>query len=60
MKHDLRANAFRVCREEKSLHTFPDRALDIPIFAQAFEKSLQEIKGQHQAIELLRLFRSGT
>jgi hypothetical protein len=25
--HDLRANAFRVCREGKPLHTFPDHAL---------------------------------
>src|ERR1700757_1783804 len=25
--HDLRANAFRICREGKSLHTFPDHAL---------------------------------
>jgi hypothetical protein len=24
--HDLRANAFRVCREGKPLHTFPDHA----------------------------------
>src|SRR6266702_3618589 len=26
-EHDLRANAFRVCREGKPLHTFPDHAL---------------------------------
>jgi len=26
-EHDLRANAFRVCREGKPRHTFPDRAL---------------------------------
>jgi hypothetical protein len=26
--HDLRANAFRVCREGKPLHTFPDHALN--------------------------------
>jgi 8-oxo-dGTP diphosphatase len=26
--HDLRANAFRVCREGKPLHTFPDHALE--------------------------------
>ena len=25
--HDLRANAFGVCREGKPLHTFPDHAL---------------------------------
>jgi hypothetical protein len=25
--HDLRANAYRVCREGKPLHTFPDHAL---------------------------------
>ena len=29
MAHDLRANAFRVCREGKPLHTFPDHALPI-------------------------------
>jgi hypothetical protein len=28
--HDLRANAFRVCREGKPLHTFPDHALANP------------------------------
>src|SRR5262250_1189897 len=27
IEHDLRANAFRVCREGKPLHTFPDHAL---------------------------------
>src|SRR6266550_591066 len=27
-KHDLRANAFRVCREGKPVPTFPDRALE--------------------------------
>jgi hypothetical protein len=27
IEQDLRANAFRVCREEKPLHTFPDHAL---------------------------------
>ena len=27
-EHDLRANAFRVCREGKPLRTFPDHALD--------------------------------
>src|SRR6266403_405188 len=27
-EHDLRANAFRVCREEQPASTFPDRALD--------------------------------
>jgi hypothetical protein len=26
-EHDLRANAFRVCRDGKPLHTFPDHAL---------------------------------
>src|SRR6266700_7492405 len=26
-EHDLRANAFRVCREGKPLHTFPDHAV---------------------------------
>src|ERR1700746_2345649 len=27
IEHDLRANAFRVCREGKPLHTFPEYAL---------------------------------
>jgi hypothetical protein len=27
IEHDLRANAFRGCREGKPLHTFPDHAL---------------------------------
>src|SRR5262245_20202855 len=27
IEHDLRANAFRVCREGKPLHTFSDHAL---------------------------------
>jgi len=27
-EHDLRANAFRVCREGKPVSTFPDHALD--------------------------------
>jgi hypothetical protein len=27
IEHDLRANAFRVCREGKPLHIFPDHAL---------------------------------
>jgi len=27
IEHDLRANAFRVVREGKPLHTFPDQAL---------------------------------
>jgi hypothetical protein len=26
-EHDLRANAFRACREGKPLHTFPEHAL---------------------------------
>jgi hypothetical protein len=26
-EHDLRANAFRVCREGKPVSTFPDHAL---------------------------------
>jgi hypothetical protein len=32
--HDLRANAFRVCREGKPLHTFSDHALrhEVPVF----------------------------
>ena len=29
-EHDLRANAFRVCREGKPLRTFPDHALGAP------------------------------
>src|SRR5215470_15272552 len=28
-EHDLRANAFRVCREGKPVSTFPDHALDV-------------------------------
>src|SRR2546428_10461184 len=28
-EHDLRANAFRVCREGKPVSTFPDRALSL-------------------------------
>src|SRR5262249_44409098 len=35
-EHDLRANAFRVCREGKPLHTFPDHALGISIALQLF------------------------
>uniref|UniRef100_UPI0038F70665 hypothetical protein n=1 Tax=Streptomyces turgidiscabies TaxID=85558 RepID=UPI0038F70665 len=27
--HDLRANAFRVCREGRPFHTIPDHALEI-------------------------------
>jgi hypothetical protein len=30
-EHDLRANVFRVCREGKSVSTFPDLALDIDL-----------------------------
>src|SRR5450759_5245336 len=30
-EHDLRANAFRVCREGKPVPTFPDHALIVPI-----------------------------
>src|SRR6516225_8381261 len=29
-EHDLRANAFRVCREGKPVSTFPDHALSAP------------------------------
>src|SRR5499427_3318610 len=33
-EHDLRANAFRVCREGKPLHTFPDHALVVAAIRQ--------------------------
>src|SRR6266481_1156252 len=34
-EHDLRANAFRVCREGKPVSTFPDHALDRTIHEKA-------------------------
>jgi hypothetical protein len=30
LEHDLRANAFRVCREGEPVSTFPDHALITP------------------------------
>ena len=45
-EHDLRANAFRVCREGKPVPTFPDQALEIDSSLQArfFQASLKHGK----------------
>jgi hypothetical protein len=41
IEHDLRANAFHVCREGKPLHTFPDHALALGIQNRREAKALR-------------------
>ena len=52
-EHDLRANAFRVCREGKPVPTFPDHALrDVDLLEDALGADFLGVGGHHGISEL--------
>src|ERR1700716_4478123 len=53
-EHDLRANAFRVCREGKPVPTFPDHALrNVDLLEDALGADFLGVGGHHGIGELL-------